>query len=332
MVAVKSIEVLSPGLQTTIQDLGRFGYGHYGVPPSGALDSFSLRIANRLVDNSEDFAGLETTLMGLRLKALVDICVAVTGADLQLQINKQPLKMWCSHIVNKGDILSFAGPRSGCRAYIAFGGGIVTPFVLGSRSTSLFSGFGGIEGRSLQKGDYLSINSPQTKLSMAGRSFKSQWVPKYPSVWTLRIVWGPQDDDFTNKGKRTLTHTRYKVSPQCDRTGIRLEGTEIQRKSDTAESIISEGLISGSIQVPGDGKPIIILGESVSGGYRKIATVITADLHLLGQIRPGDEIQFAAISLEEAYRALDETEHEIKTHLKISNSSSKTDKKMPKVF
>ena len=309
MVAVKSIEVLSPGLQTTIQDLGRFGYGHYGVPPSGALDSFSLRIANRLVDNSENFAGLETTLMGLRLKALTDICVAVTGADLQLQINKQPSKMWCSHVVNKGDILSFAGPRSGCRAYIAFGGGIITPLVLGSRSTSLFSGFGGIEGRSLKKGDYISIDSPHEKLSMAGRSLKSQWIPKYSSTWTLRVVWGPQDNDFTNKGKQTLRHTRYTVSPQSDRSGIRLEGAEIQRKRDTAESIISEGLISGSIQVPGDGKPIIILGETVSGGYRKIATVITADLHLLGQIKPGDEIRFAAVSMEEAYQALDETGH-----------------------
>lgn len=312
MAAVKSIEVLSPGLQTTIQDLGRFGYGHYGVPASGALDFFSLRIANRLVDNTENSACLETTLMGLQLKALTDVCVAVTGADLQLKINKQPLEMWCSHVVNKGDILSFAGPRSGCRAYIAFGGGIITPPVLGSQSTNLFSGFGGIEGRSLQKGDYLSIDSPMDRLSMAGRSFKSEWIPKYPSTWRLRVVWGPQDNDFTNKGKQTLRHTRYTVSPQSDRSGIRLEGAEIQRKKDTAESIISEGLISGTIQVPGDGKPIIILGETVSGGYRKIATIITADLHLLGQIKPGDEIRFAAVSLEEAYHALHETGHKVK--------------------
>ena len=305
MAAVKSIEVLSPGLQTTIQDLGRFGYGHYGVPASGALDSFSLRIANRLVDNSENFACLETTLMGLQLKALTDVCVAVTGADLQLQVNRKPLEMWRSHIVKEGDILSFAGPRSGCRAYIAVGGGITAPLVLGSRSTNLFSGFGGIEGRSLQKGDYLCVDSPRAKLPVAGRSLKSKWIPKYPGTWTLRVVWGPQDNDFTSKGRQTLTHTRYRVSPQSDRSGIRLEGAEIQRKTGTAESIISEGLISGSIQVPGDGKPIIILGETVSGGYRKIATIITADLHLMGQIKPGDEIQFAAVSLEEAYHALE---------------------------
>jgi antagonist of KipI len=320
MAAVKSIEVLSPGLQTTIQDLGRFGYGHYGVPPSGALDFFSLRIANRLVDNPENSACLETTLMGLRLKALTDLCVAVTGADLQLQINKQPVKMWCSQLVNKGDIISFGGPRSGCRAYIAFGGGVIAPLVLGSRSTNLFSEFGGLKGRSLQKGDYLSIDSPEAKLPMAGRSLESERIPQYPSVWTLRVVWGPQDDDFTSKGKRTLTHAFYWVSPQSDRSGIRLEGAKIQRKRDTAESIISEGLISGSIQVPGDGKPIIILGETVSGGYRKIATVITADLHLLGQIKPGDKIQFAAVSLEEAHDALEKTKHSMYNFSSLLNS------------
>jgi antagonist of KipI len=320
MAAVKSIEVLSPGLQTTIQDLGRFGYGHYGVPPSGALDFFSLRIANRLVDNPENSACLETTLMGLRLKVLTDLCVAVTGADLQLQINKQPVKMWCSQLVNKGGIISFGGPRSGCRAYIAFGGGIITPPVLGSRSTNLFSEFGGLKGHSLQKGDYLSIDSPEAKLPKAGRSLESERIPQYPSAWTLRVVWGPQDDDFTSKGKRTLTQAFYRVSPQSDRSGIRLEGAEIQRKRDTAESIISEGLISGSIQVPGDGKPIIILGETVSGGYRKIATVITADLHLLGQIKPGDKIQFAAVSLEEAHDALEKTKRSMYNLSSLLNS------------
>jgi biotin-dependent carboxylase-like uncharacterized protein len=228
--------------------------------------------------------------------------------------------MWCSQLVNKEDIISFGGPRSGCRAYIAFGGGVITPLVLGSRSTNLFSGFGGLKGRSLQKGDHLSVDSPEAKLPMAGRSLESERIPQYPSAWTLRIVWGPQDDDFTGKGKRTLTHTFYRVSSQTDRSGIRLEGAEIQRKRGTAESIVSEGLISGSIQVPGDGKPIIILGETVSGGYRKIATVITADLHLLGQIKPGDRIQFAAITLEEAHRALEQTRDSMRNLGALLNS------------
>lgn len=319
MAAVEGIEVLSPGLQTTIQDLGRFGFGRYGVPPSGALDSFSLRIANRLVDNPEDQAGLETTLMGLRFKALNDVCIAVTGANLRPQVNQRPLEMWRSHVLKKDEILSFAGPESGCRAYVAFGGKLKVLPLLGSLSTNLPAGFGGFEGRPLQKGDVLHVDSPTVKLAAAGRELRPQWIPEYPSTWTLRIVWGPQDGDFTDKGKRIFINTLYTVSSQSDRTGIRLNGPEIARKSHTAESIISEGLISGSIQVPGDGKPIIILGETVTGGYRKIATVASADLPLLGQIKPGDKIKFAAISLEEAHRALNEMESKIRSSFKTSD-------------
>ncbi|MGD2187247.1 MAG: biotin-dependent carboxyltransferase family protein [Desulfobacterales bacterium] len=312
MAAVNGIEILSPGLQTTIQDLGRFGLGCYGVPPSGALDSFSLRIANRLVDNPEDQACLETTLMGLRLKALSDVCIAVTGANLRPQVNQHPLDMWCSQVLKKDEILSFAGPESGCRAYVAFGGKLKLLPLLGSLSTNLSAGFGGFEGRPLQKGDVLQVESPQLKLAAAGRHVLPQWIPKYCSTWTLRMVWGPQDDDFTDQARRIFTNSIYAVSPQSDRTGIRLNGPLIERKNDTAESIISEGLISGSIQVPGDGKPIIILGETVTGGYRKIGAVISADLPLLGQIRPGDEIFFEPIEIDAARRALFKMEDRIK--------------------
>ncbi len=312
MAAVKSIEILSPGLQTTIQDLGRFGFGRFGVPPSGALDGFSLRIANLLAGNPEGSAGLETTLMGLRLKALTDVGIAVAGADLQPQVSKQPLKLWCTHVLKKGDVLSFIGPASGCRAYLAFGGGLHIASVLGSLSTNLASGFGGLKGRPLQKGDTLFIDSPQLKLAAAGRELESRWIPQYSDTWTLRIIWGPQDHDFTAEGKRNFTESCYEVSPQSDRAGIRLIGPPVTRKNDTAESIISEGLISGSIQVPGDGKPIIILGETVTGGYRKIATVVSADLPGLGQIKPGDKIQFTAVSLAEAQGALQELESKIR--------------------
>jgi biotin-dependent carboxylase-like uncharacterized protein len=262
MATVEGLEVLSPGLQTTIQDLGRFGFGRYGVPPSGALDSFALRIANRLVDNPEDQACLETTLMGLRLKALNDVCLAVTGANLQPQVNKRPLEMWRSHVLKKDEVLSFAGPESGCRAYVAFGGKLKVLSLLGSLSTNLPAGFGGFEGRPLQKGDVLHVELPQLKLAAAGRKIKARWIPDYPGTWTLRIVWGPQDGDFTDEAKRIFTHSRYAVAPQSDRTGIRLNGALVERKDDRAESIISEGLVAGCIQVPGDGKPIIILGET----------------------------------------------------------------------
>lgn len=312
MAAVECIEILSPGLQTTVQDLGRFGFGRYGVAPSGALDSFAFRIGNLLVDNPENQACLETTLLGLRVKALTDVLIAVTGANLQPRVDKRPLEMWCSHVLKQGEILSFIGPSSGCRSYIALGGGIDVPPVLGSKSTSLPSGFGGFEGKALEAGSILFSDSPHAKLVVSQRKFEPKWIPTYPGKWVLRVIWGPQDDEFTEQGRQTFLKSSYQVSSESDRTGIRLDGPIIQRKADIPDSIISEGQISGNIQVPGDGKPIIILGETVSGGYRKIATVISADLPLLGQIRPGDEISFASVSLGEAYQALRKMESRIR--------------------
>ena len=255
--------------------------------------------------------------MGLRLKALNDVCLAVCGANLQPQVNKRPLEMWRAYVLKKGHILSFAGPESGCRAYVAFGGKLKVMPLLGSLSTNLPAGFGGVEGRALQKGDVLQIESPQLKLATAGRKIRTQWIPDYPGTWTLRIIWGPQDADFTDAAKRTFTNSRYTVASQSDRTGIRLNGAVIERKNNTAESIISEGLIAGSIQIPGDGKPIIILGETVTGGYRKIATVISADLPLLGQIKPGDGVHFEPVSMDAAQRALLKMEESIKAAVQI---------------
>lgn len=317
MAGLAGIEILSPGLQTTIQDLGRFGYSHYGVPPSGALDFFSLRIANRLVGNPEDQACLETTLLGLRFKALEDVCIAVTGGNLRPQINKSPCEMWRSHVLHKDDILTFGGPGNGCRAYVAFGGTLKILPALGSLSTNLTAGFGGFAGRPLQKGDVLQIESAQLKLAAAGREVKSEWIPDYAATWTLRVIWGPQDDEFTQTAKHIFTHSSYLVAAQSDRTGVRLNGPEIARKSNTPESIISEGLIAGSIQVPGDGQPIIILGETVTGGYRKIATVISADLPLVGQIKPGDKIEFQPVSIDAARAALMEMEGKIKNAVSL---------------
>lgn len=317
MAELAGIEILSPGLQTTIQDLGRFGFSHYGVPPSGALDSFSLRIANRLVGNPEDQACLETALLGLRFKALDDVCIAVTGGNLQPQVNKCSFEMWRSHVLKKDEILTFAGPVSGCRAYVAFGGALKILPTLGSLSTNLAAGFGGFEGRPLQKGDMLQIGSAQLKLTAAGRKVKSEWIPAFTATWTLRVLWGPQDDEFTQAVKHVFTHSSYSVTSQSDRTGVRLNGPEIARKSDTPESIVSEGLVAGSIQVPGDGQPIIVLGETVTGGYRKIATVISADLPLVGQIKPGDEIDFKPVSIDAAGAALMEMEGKIKNAVSL---------------
>ena len=312
MGSIETLEILAPGPLTTVQDLGRFGFGRYGVAPSGALDSFSLRVGNLLVGNREDEACLEITLFGLKLKALTDAVITITGADIQTHLNGAPLEMWRSHIVKKGDTLFFRALKSGCRAYLALGGGISVPSVLRSKSTNLSTKFGGLKGRPLQKGDLLSSDAPHNHLKAGGRCFDPKWIPSYPKHWVLKTVFGPQDDHFPEKAKRLFQRSSFNVTPHSDRTGIRLAGPAIQRKAGLAESIISEGMVSGAIQIPGDGQPIIILGELVTGGYRKIATVITADLPFLGQIKPGDRVKFKDVSLEDAYYAYIEAEGIIK--------------------
>ena len=312
MAVIETIEVLTPGPLSTLQDLGRFGYGRYGVPPSGALDTFSLRAANLLVGNKENEACLEITMFGLRIKALRDVAIAVTGGELQPFCNDKTLGMWTSSILKEGYILSFRGVKGGCRSYLAIGGGFSLIEIMGSRSTNLSSRFGGLDGRPLKKGDIFSAHSPQLHLETEGRRFPQDLIPVYRSEWRLRIIFGPQDDQFTEKAKTTFCNSPYQVNPQSDRTGIRMAGPIIERKPKVQESIISEGVIPGAIQVPGDGQPIIILVEIVTGGYRKIATVITADIPQLGQIKPGDTVTFEEVSLDDAYETLWEIEERIK--------------------
>lgn len=313
MERVRALEVISAGPLTTVQDLGRYGLGRFGVPPSGGLDPFSLRVANLLVGNREDEACLETTLMGLKVRALTDLVIAITGGDLQPHLNDAPSAMWRSLTILKDDVLHFKALKAGCRAYLAIGGGLSLEPVLGSKSTNLISGFGGYEGRSLRIGDILFTTSPSDHCNSITRALDNDRIPVYTKDRVLRILWGPQDADFTPESKTRLFDSPFKVTPMSDRTGIRLSGPPIQRIEGINESIISEGVVPGSIQVPGDGQPIIILVETVTGGYRKIATIIGADIPLLGQIKPGDSLLFRAVSLEQALFALDESEQIMKT-------------------
>ena len=304
MATVAVMEIEAAGPLTTIQDRGRFGFGRYGVAPSGALDSVAMRIANLLVDNPVDEAVLEITLPGFSASMLTDAAIAVTGADLGWRQNNQPLGIWQSHRFHKGDTIAFRELNSGCRAYLSVGGGWEVPEIMGSKSTNLSSGFGGLGGRPLQKGDVLWTASPQLFLGAGGRKFDLNAVPAYRDFWQLRAVLGPQDDHFDEAAQDLFFNADYRVSDHSDRTGIRLLGAPISAKEGMAESILSEGVVAGTVQIPGDGQPIILLGETVSGGYRKIATVITADLHLLGQVLPGDRIRFQAVTMREARQAL----------------------------
>lgn len=321
MERVPTFEVLEPGILTTIQDLGRFGFSQFGVPPSGALDTFSLRVSNLLVGNEQGAACLEVTLRGLKIRALKEVVIAITGGDLSPTLNGEPLEMWQTHLLVQDDIIAFKKVNAGCRAYVSAGGGFTIRKIMGSSSTYLSGRFGGFEGRGLRKGDLL-YTSNRSSLDRLGLRFPSDWISPMGREVFLRAIPGPQDHHFTEKGLQTLTSSSYEVTPQCDRMGVRLEGPLIERRPDVEESIISEGLISGAVQVPGDGKPIIILTELVTGGYTKIAAIISTDLPLVAQLKPGDRVKFKLISVKEAHDLLEEEEERLKEFKKIMKNQA----------
>jgi antagonist of KipI len=309
---VEAFEVMNPGFLTTVQDLGRYGFSQVGVPPSGALDPYSLRVGNLLVGNGEREAGLETTIMGLTLKAKRELVIAITGGDLTPTLNGESLEMWRSHLLIEGDTLAFGRVRKGCRAYLAVGGGIAVPIIMGSKSTFLPGRFGGLEGRALEGGDILHAADIPFSLDKIGLRFPVDWIPAFEKEATLRAIPGPQDHHFTELGFQTFRSSSYQVTAKSDRMGIRLEGPKLERRPDVGESIISESLIPGAIQVPGDGKPIIILNELVTGGYTKIATLISPDLPKVAQLKPGDRVRFELISIGEAHHLLREQEERLR--------------------
>ena len=313
MKRVETFEVIEPGILTTIQDLGRYGFSQFGVPSSGALDTFALRVGNLLVGNREGETCLEIMIGNMKLRALREIVIAITGADLCPLLNGESLEMWRTHLLLEGDVLSFKKVRSGCRAYLTVNGGFSVRKIMGSSSTYLSGKFGGLEGRALRKGDILHKPDIPSPLGKLGFRFPKDWIPLWEKDVLLRVVPGPQQHHFTEKGFQTFCSSSYQVTPQCDRLGVRLEGPQIERRSDVEESIISEGLISGAIQVPGDGKPIIILTELVTGGYTKIATIISMDLPKVAQLKPGDRLRFRPVTIEEAHSLLGEQENRLQS-------------------
>lgn len=294
-------QVLKPGFFTTVQDLGRYGYLKYGVPISGAMDSFSLIAANLLVGNSPNDACLEITLIGPELQALADTQIAVTGGRISVKINGEEASMWQTLTIRRGDIISLGKVENGCRSYLSIRGGINTPIILGSRSTYFRGRFGGIEGRQLRTGDIIeAFSAPPlpTVLRMPGKL-----IPHFEGVFTVHVVLGPQADMFTEKGIETFLSNPYMVTIESDRMGYRLEGPEIEHKGKA--DIVSDALLPGAVQVPRNGKPIIIMRDAqTTGGYSKIAAVITPDLDRLGQAKPNDIVRFSEITLEEAHRKL----------------------------
>jgi biotin-dependent carboxylase-like uncharacterized protein len=300
-----AFRVIEPGPMTTIQDLGRLGYQEFGVPISGALDTFSTRIANLLVGNPEEAAVLEITFMGPKLEALAEALVAVTGADIPVLLNDKPVESWSAFAVKPGDVLALRQARAGLRAYLAVGGGIDVPRFMGSRSTFAGARLGGVEGRALARGDLIARGSGDP--GRAALSLPTEFRPELASRNDLRAVPGPQDDYF-DAGIEVFFGSEFKVTTQINRMGYRLAGPKVDLKADVPRSIISEPSLAGAVQVPPDGQPIILLVEQTVGGYAKIATVITPDLPKVAQARPDDVVRFLRVDLETAHRAFRDVE------------------------
>lgn len=296
-----TIEVEDGGLLTTVQDLGRPGYQRHGVPVAGAVDAGALRDANRLVGNDPGAAALECTLQGPRLRCLRATVASVTGADLGAVVERSDLGRWkppprSSFRLRPGNVLSFDGRRSGARAYVAFAGGLDVPLVLGSRSTYLRTGFGGYQGRALKRGDRLSI-LPVHATVPVGERLETETGCADP---VLRVVWGPQDDHFTSGARARLEGAEYTIGDASDRMGCRLEGPTLEHRDPDSRQIISDGNALGSIQVPPNGLPIVMLADrATTGGYPKIATVVTADVARLAQLVPGEAVRFRAVRLDQ---------------------------------
>jgi antagonist of KipI len=303
------IKILDAGPQTTVQDLGRIGQMRYGIPPSGPVDRFAFVLANRLVGNQDTAAALECTLIGPRFEITVAGAVSVTGADMPVSVNGEAVAGWATIAVKPGDVVKLGAARTGVRSYIGFAGGLDVPLVLGSRSTYLRGRVGGLQGRALTKGDQLEIfpSGPVKPRQVAERV-----IPDYTGEPTIRAVPGPQDDRFTAEGLEALFGGRYEVLPQSDRMGSRLRGPRIAHAR--GHDIVSDGIALGSIQVPGDGQPIVLLVDRQStGGYTKVATICSSDIWRVGQARPGQSLRFQPIGVDAAHRLLRESDTALDT-------------------
>jgi len=294
------VTVIEPGLLTTIQDKGRWGYQSLGMPVAGAMDRYALAVSNLLVGNPRDVAVLEMTLQGGVFRFDTDIAVAICGADMHAVLDGKKIPNWSCFFVPAGSVLSFGIAAEGCRSYLSIAGGSDVPLVQGSRSTFLKAGIGGFKGRALKKGDKLGFGPGVFSIE---RVLPAQFIPRYGNDIILRVLSGPQDDLFERVGLETFFRETFTVTSEADRMGYRLEGPLIKHTGKA--DIVSDALCQGAIQIPGHGRPIVMMADrQTSGGYAKIGTVIGPDLCWLAQGKPGDRVRFIQVSVEQAEAAL----------------------------
>jgi biotin-dependent carboxylase-like uncharacterized protein len=303
-----TIRVVKPGLLTTVQDRGRFGYAHLGISPCGAADAVSLRIANLLVGNDEYAAALEMTLLGPTLEFEAAAVVAISGASCECKAGPNRITPYTSVEVPAGSVLQCGGILDGARCYLAIQGGIHVPSIMGSASTDIRGRFGGYEGRRLQAGDLLRVGN--TNHARGRRLRADAWEEMNRGA--IRVTSGAQRDWFSNESYAKFLASSYAVSEQSDRAGLRLKGEAVSTRE--SKQLLTDGIPLGAIQVPQDGQPIILfVDQQTTGGYPKIANVIAADVHRVGQLRPRDEMCFSEVSISEAIDALRAQERWLKT-------------------
>ena len=302
---MSGIHVIAPGMLTTVQDLGREGFGPMGVSPSGAADAVALRVGNRLVGNAEGAAGLEMTLVGGVFLFPEGGVIALTGSDFGASVAEARVEMWASVELRAGETLRVAATKAGARCYLCVRGGIAVEAFLGSASTHLLSGLGGFEGRALRKGDLLRVYD--TERLWVQRKLTAQALQNLSPRKVLRVTAGVQALAFSDVARELFFGGVYRVREDSNRTGLRLEGPSVAAPE--GGEMITEGIALGAVQVPESGQPIIsFVEQQTTGGYPVIANVISVDLSSVGQLRPRDEARFELVEMEVARELLLEQE------------------------
>jgi antagonist of KipI len=294
------IEILHPGWQSLIVDEGRYGYGHIGVPPSSALDHLAYAALNYILGNNRGTPALEVLGKGFSIAFGTDLRCAITGAKVKAQVNEKPVPAWKSFEVKRGSVLRVKEVVDGFRYYIGFSGIMALERIISSFSTNLDCRFGGYKGRSLIKGDQIGLEAIKTD---DPGPFPADLIPSLNPPHVLRIIDGAEQDFFFGESVKKFFEKKgpgYQVSSRSNRTGIRLEGEPLNFREGVEKSIISEGILPGTIQIPGDGFPIIALYERTIGGYARLGLVAKADHDRLAHLKPGDSVHFEKITMAEA--------------------------------
>lgn len=317
---MSKIGIKSPGMLSTIQDRGRIGYQQYGVPVSGAADIYSLQLANMLVGNSRHEGCLEMTMKGATIEFFSKSAIAITGADMSPTLNSHPIQLFKTVFVEPGDILEMDLALSGFRSYLAIAGGFTVDEIMDSKSTYLRGGFGGFKGRKLEKDDEI-ITNPSDFNQI--RMIPPEMIPSYSNNCHISVIMGTEEEYFTDESVKRFLNSQYRITDLSDRMGIRLDGPALTHKG--SADILSSGISEGIIQVPKNGKPIIMMADrQTTGGYPRIACVISTDIPKLAQMKPGSKVGFQRISLSEAHNRIRSQEEKLLALMKTFQNPRRT--------